>query len=65
MSKRDTSKHWIECPCAHCQTNGTGLWATLEVLQRHKTRRITDGINREILALISRRGSVEGVRNAA
>lgn len=63
--KRDTSKHWIECPCADCQTNGTGLWATLEVLRRHKTRRITDGINREILALISRRGSVEGVRDAA
>jgi len=63
--KRDTSKHWMECPCGHCQTNGTGLFATLEVLRRHKARRITDRISGEILALISRRGSVEGGRNAA
>ncbi|WP_146140623.1 hypothetical protein [Haliangium sp. UPWRP_2] len=65
MSKRDTSRHSTEHDCPDCESNGTGIFALLEVLAQHDTDVITDEINREVIALCQSRGGLSGVRDAA
>lgn len=55
----DTSRHDTEHLCVACERNGTGYWATIEVLERHGTDEITDEMHAEIVALHQSRGRAE------
>lgn len=64
-SRIDTSRHNTKHVCPDCETNRTGLWATLEVLAGHDTDASTPAIYAEIVALRVARGTVKGLRDAA
>ena len=61
----DTSRHDTEHMCEACEVNGTGYWATIEVLEKHNTDEISPPIQAEIVALCESRGRVQEVRYVA
>ena len=61
----DTSRHDTEHMCPACEENGTGYWATIEVLERHNTDEITPAMQAEIIALCASRGRVRRASDAA
>lgn len=61
----DTSRHDTEHMCLACEENGTGYWATLEVLEKYNTDEITPAMQAEIVALCESRGRARRVRDAA
>ena len=61
----DTSRHTTECLCLSCEHNGTGQWATREVLAKYDTDEITPAMQAEIIALCDSRGRAERTSDAA
>lgn len=61
----DTSRHFVECCCLHCEANQTGIWATWDVLKRHRTKVVSEAIAREIVALCVARSQGMEQRHAA
>ena len=64
-SRIDTSRHNTKHVCPDCETNRTGLWATLDVPHQRNTDASTPAIYAEIVALRVARGTVRGLRDAA
>ena len=65
MTQRtNTARHDIEHVCAACEAKRTGLWATLEVLAKHRSDEITPAIYAEIVALCETRCTIGGSRDA-
>jgi hypothetical protein len=61
----DTSRHTTECLCQSCEHNGTGQWATREVLAKYDTDEITPTMQAEIVALCESRGRAGKASDAA
>ena len=56
----DTSRHDTEHMCEACEVNGTGYWATIEVLEKAQHRRDPPAIQAEIVALCESRRPCAG-----
>lgn len=61
----DTSRHTTECLCQSCEHNGTGQWATREVLAQYDTDEISPTMQAEIITLCESRGRVGRASDAA